>query len=468
MFMGRSGRPYQADRVSPTRASSIRGPGPGARALPSLVHSRSMPTAAGTHAPPLPALALPLEKPASRWLFSIDLCRGVAATAVFLHHADGMTWRRHPMEMFEGHAAEFFRARSLPDILSYVLFGFGFLGVPLFFVISGFCIHLPLAGNERPLDRRAFAIRRFFRLYPLYLVVVLTVFALMRLKHAGADGGVTAANLVGHLVFWLFNTPPSDPGMGISPVLWSIAVEVQFYILYALLLPLLRLIGFRRSALLFLGIDLGYRIAFDALGGRDAGIPRPFTPMLFAPARFGEWLLGAWIAESYVRGALTQSVRAVPFRIVTGLIILVASIPVVAITGVPRFWLDIPAGIAFALVLSAILAREQRRGPPTPNLFTRAATWLGDRSYSLYLVHFTVINVVIEAAARLMHTPDKDAIAGRPPMFLAIALAAIAVLITTDLAYRLIEAPSHRLARRLSRRGESASAVGPQSHDVPS
>jgi peptidoglycan/LPS O-acetylase OafA/YrhL len=391
-----------------------------------------------------------------RWLFSIDLLRGLAALLVFLFHAEGMLWRRQgPTDIFQGNAGPFFESQSVTNVVSYLAFGFGFLGVPLFFVISGFCIHLPLAGKSTALDPRSFAIRRFFRLYPLYFIVVVCVMALLRVKY-GDGSQVTWPNFLGHLVFWHFNVPAGKPVMGISPVLWSIAVEVQFYVIYALLLPVLRRMGFARATMLFLAIGIAYRIAYSLLHG-DGSWPRPMAPSLFAPIRFGEWLLGAWIAEAFVRGKLAASVfRRAGAPI--GAVLLAASIATVAATRVDREWLDIPCCLAFAAILAGMLAREQDAGGGgvVARCFRRAARFLGERSYSLYLVHFTVLNVAIEVAARFVHVQDKNTMGGTPAMLAAVLLGVIATLGVTEASYRLVEAPSHRLARRLSRRVATA------------
>jgi peptidoglycan/LPS O-acetylase OafA/YrhL len=406
---------------------------------------------------PAPGLLVTARPGQDRWLFSIDLLRGIAALAVFLFHAEGMVWRRQgTLDMFQGRAVEFFSSRSALDLGSYLSFGLGFLGVPLFFVISGFCIHLPLAGKAAPLDPRSFAVRRFLRLYPLYLVVVVVVTALLSLK-PGNDGLVSWPNFLGHLVFWHFNVPPGAPGMGVSPVLWSIAVEVQFYVLYALLLPVLRRAGFGRSALVFLGTGLVYRLLFAGLDGAHA-FPRPLDPSLFAPARFGEWLLGAWIAEAFVRDGLRA--RWHRLGVGAGALVLALAIGGVVWTAVDRSWVEVPCGVGFALVLTGLLARERAVGPPRWGALGSAARFLGDRSYSLYLVHFTVLNVAVEGAARLMHAQDKNALGATPVMGAAVLLGVLATFGVTEVTYGLVEAPSHRLARRLSRRAGAKAAPG--------
>lgn len=98
----------------------------------------------------------------------IDSLRGIAASAVVFYHL----WNR-----FDPGANSHHGAISLPHggaaAISMFLFGFGYLGVNLFFVVSGFCIHLPQAtkfyatGSDK-FSAGKFAKRRFWRLYPAY------------------------------------------------------------------------------------------------------------------------------------------------------------------------------------------------------------------------------------------------------------------------------------------------------------
>ena len=93
----------------------------------------------------------------------VDQLRGIAALAVVICHSSVSAYKTAP------------NLDGGPWPWLALTLGFGYLGVPLFFVISGFCIHLPyaraLASGEpapTPAWRRFFA-RRFWRLYPPYL-----------------------------------------------------------------------------------------------------------------------------------------------------------------------------------------------------------------------------------------------------------------------------------------------------------
>ena len=107
--------------------------------------------------------------------------------------------------------------------------GFGYLGVPLFFVISGFCIHLPQAralaaagpALASPAWRRFFA-RRFWRLYPPYLAAVGVALVLTSLVSSLSPvswPGVAVQALLVHT----FHSATFD---GVNPVAWTLALEM--------------------------------------------------------------------------------------------------------------------------------------------------------------------------------------------------------------------------------------------------
>ena len=111
-------------------------------------------------------------------LQSIDALRGMAALGVVLYHAVSRTQNAVPHNFFQW-----------PVKLMQFLSSFGYIGVFLFFVISGFCIHLQWAksragGKEKPIQFGSFWRRRIRRLYPPYLMA----FALFMLMAALSTG----------------------------------------------------------------------------------------------------------------------------------------------------------------------------------------------------------------------------------------------------------------------------------------
>jgi peptidoglycan/LPS O-acetylase OafA/YrhL len=159
----------------------------------------------------------------THWHFPIfDALRGIAAFLVLCYHF----WTFFP---FEGGV-------SFP-------FSGGHLGVDLFFVISGFVIFLSLLRSSSLLS---FFSKRFWRIFPLAAFFVLTVFCMKAVLDGGISGELLR-NGVAHILFIQSLFPETYHGL--HPVMWTLTVEVLFY----LSLPLLLYLGRKRLSH-FLGI----------------------------------------------------------------------------------------------------------------------------------------------------------------------------------------------------------------------
>ena len=179
---------------------------------------------------------------------AIDGLRGLAIVLVLAYHTWLLSWFS-PVLQFAG--------QTVPVDAFYRC---GYLGVDLFFVISGFCMFYPEARNllegAPALSWRQFAYRRFIKIVPSY-VVALAVTALVVLPSLHG-----AQNLIGPLAnhLFFFNNSYEDAFGQHNSVLWSLAVEVQFYLIF----PLLALV-FRRHPLLvsvaMVGAALTFRFA---------------------------------------------------------------------------------------------------------------------------------------------------------------------------------------------------------------
>jgi peptidoglycan/LPS O-acetylase OafA/YrhL len=389
----------------------------------------------------------------SRRLVSVDLLRGLAAFFVVLFHAQHFFRRGGPPTFGAGGIYTVW-GEPVQQIAAFLLFGLGFLGVSLFFVISGFCIHLPFAARARPLRLASFAKRRFIRLYPAYLAICLVGFALTIVKEGFGQGSATLSNLVGHLFFWHYDYPIEPHGVEFTIVIWTIAIEVHFYLMYALLFRGLVRFGISHAAVLGLIVSLVYRVVWIYGGFQGTEIIALLEPQRFAIARFGEWLLGAWIAEAYASGRIAVLARSgwLGWRGVwLGCGTVLGSALGLASLRSGQYTTDLPSCIGFAWLLASLLSLELSGRFALHGRLGTIAVWLGDRSYSLYLVHYLVISTTGEILARLLSVSDKDAMAGTPVWFGVTILAICISLVAADLMYRAIERPSHSLARRTTR-----------------
>jgi peptidoglycan/LPS O-acetylase OafA/YrhL len=335
-------------------------------------------------------------------LASIDCLRGLAALGVVLHHA----CQDHPVGFPAGHPI---------TILEEVL-GLGFTGVWLFFVISGFCIHLRQAraaaaaggGPVAPIDFAGFWKRRILRLYPAYLACLLLYVALALLSGEMKPDRSLVWNLSLHLL--MLHNLDMDTAYSFCGVLWTLALEEQLYLAYFLLLVLRNRLGWRWT----LAACFGARVATYAahvLAARWLGVNVPVKEM--ATAQWFIWALGAVAVEAYA-GLIVLPRWCRDFRVGAGLLGLGAILNTFVRyhLGSPIckpiwFVLDPLLGLGFFVVLNALVASEaawKARGKP-PRLVRRLAR-IGLFSYSLYLTHEMVMGHFSGTAARWCGLPN--------------------------------------------------------------
>jgi peptidoglycan/LPS O-acetylase OafA/YrhL len=228
-------------------------------------------------------------------LRSVDILRALAALAVVLHHVP-------------------FSAADVPRPLRFALAlptRLGQLGVPLFLVLSGFCIHLGVArgmgrGQGVRADWAGFWRRRFWRLYPAYAAAVLVSLCVYVAAGAGAypvyeriislPGDLLAHVLMVHNLFadYCF-------GLGNGPF-WTLGLEEQLYALYAVYLLLRRRLPSRKVIGVALVVSLAWQCSWRWAAGMDDGATQPtLGPAPVALGRWLKWPFGLWL--SWVLGA---------------------------------------------------------------------------------------------------------------------------------------------------------------------
>lgn len=182
-----------------------------------------------------------------RFIPEIDGLRFIAIASVLLYHVNGFINVKDNNEYVEDIDYSF-----LQRILSH-----GDLGVPLFFVISGFILGLPFAkyyiNNHKPVNIKQYFLRRLTRLEPAYILVmsVLLLGAVYVANTLSLQEGVSsylASIIYSHEM--IFNELPK---LNVSA--WSLEVEVQFYILAPLLALVfsIKSISIRRSLIILIG-----------------------------------------------------------------------------------------------------------------------------------------------------------------------------------------------------------------------
>lgn len=353
-------------------------------------------------------------------LSSIDALRGLAAVWVFAYHlwnalAPGYSPQGHPNDHVRLSADT-----PAAVAVSYPVCAYGYTGVGLFFVLSGFCIHLPQARrfhrkNDDALKPREFFRRRFWRLYPAYAASLLLGAA--GLAVMGGVAPQIAQYMQVNAAFLLALKPDAN---SLNPVYWTLWYEVQFYLLYPLLLKVVRRVGFGPVALVLLGCEL----AFALLPVPDA--LKPLAPHFewFFLRRYFEWFLGMWLAERVASGRLLP--RSVGVLIAVGGVALgVVGSHTPALWPVHELFLAVAS---FGVVAVAVALRTEAE----PGRVRRLLVRLGDCSYSLYLIHMPMMRLIYAAA---------DRVAGEAAGWVFDVASVVLVPATAWVWYRLFEKP---------------------------
>ena len=329
------------------------------------------------------------------------------------------------------------RAVAVAAVVAYHLgfLGGGFIGVDLFFVLSGFLITSLLL--DRPPgsgpELRAWWGRRIRRLTPAVAVVVVAVLVVFGL--VGAASGSLDVDAIATLTWWqnwhLIVADAPYWGNDPSPLrhAWSLSIEEQFYVVWPIVCLASVHVARRRgrSARQVVGIVAAVGTAASFLWAQwlladGAELSRIYFG---SDARAGALLLGC-AAAAIVDGRRTPRLgrRSVVLAVVAGAVLVALVVGLdVASTATYLWGLPLAAAGALALVLTASFD-----GPVARALGVAPLRWLGVRSYALYLWSWPV-QVLVE-----QQRPD----AGRT---LVAAVTIPCSLVLADLSMRLVERP---------------------------
>ena len=323
-------------------------------------------------------------------MLTLDAMRGGAALAVVTYHALGVAPQ----------TATFGWESWLPRLTEYLVH-YAFAGVYLFFVISGFCIHLHwaktrAAGVEKPVIKFAqFWKRRVRRLYPPYFVALALYLVYSAYQTPINITGSYIWDVVLHL-FMLHNLDPRTT-YSINGAFWTLAVEEQLYLAYFLLLFLRIRYGWTKTLLVCFSARVVWLILSRGLS-EPLGFHIPVTES--AATNWFIWALGALSVEAALgliklpRWCFQISVGGLALGCAMALAQL---LPMVDQTGLIHDlgWLLMhPAwAIGFFILVNYSVAAEQRwrqQRSRVPRLIT-ALAFVGLFSYSLYLIHSFVL-----------------------------------------------------------------------------
>ncbi|MFO7653546.1 MAG: acyltransferase [Candidatus Krumholzibacteriia bacterium] len=305
------------------------------------------------------------ETSGRRLIPEIDGVRFVAIAAVVYLHL----W-----ESFER------SADTVPDGFAFVerVLEQGFLGVQLFFVISGFILGLPFARQHlargRRISLRQYFARRVLRLEPPYLINLLLMTGVL----VAIDGRRLAEVLPNLFASMTYTHNVVFGGMSeINFVAWSLEIEVQFYILAPLLalVFLIRPPNLRRTVLLLavLASSLGSELLY----------PLASLPVRTIASYLHYFLAGFLLVDVFLEDWQERPRRGVAFDLVGFLAVaglFTSGVLVPGLGQIPTPWL------ALAVVIGAFRGRVLNRFYTHPWIYT-----IGGMCYTIYLYHAHII-----------------------------------------------------------------------------
>ena len=350
-----------------------------------------------------------------RHITSIDGLRAIAVTAVVLYHL-GISW--------------------IPG---------GFLGVDLFFVISGYVITrliLDSINQSSALDLRAFYAARLRRIYPGFLFMVVCtilfigVWAPEAIKRFLSDLPFALTGTIN----WLLVARHQDyfETVGRPPLLqhtWSLAVELQFYLIWPIiLLGVLKYFGKKNIARIALVIAMvsGTALFFVSLQ-LDQANAQQISHIYFGTDTHSLGLfLGSALAVSWIPQNLSADIEKRAQDVIDGigvfgLLGLISTFLFIDESNASLYRIAFPlAGIFGCLVIISLVHPASRFAPI---ISTAPFRWIGQRSYGIYIWHWVIFQVT---------RPSVDLSGQTWALYLARVLLVLAL---ADISLRWVEIP---------------------------
>lgn len=319
----------------------------------------------------------------------------------------------------------------------------GFLGVDLFFVISGYVItRLLLDSIERSggLDLRGFYKARARRLLPpMIFMIVVTAFYISIWAQDSVKRFLTDVPFAisGTINWWLVaNEQDYFEAIGRPPLLqhtWSLAVESQFYLIWPVILLLVlkrfgkKVIPFAALLIALISASLLFYVSLQLDASSDVSHVYFGTDTHSVGLFLGSALAVSWIPQNFKDEVSVRAQNFIDFIGVFGFIGILATFLLIDESSPTAYKIAFPLAAIFGVAIITSIVHPASRFAPI--LQNRVLLWIGERSYAIYLWHWVVFQI---------SRPSVDLV-GEDWALIAVRI--LIVLALADVSLKLVELP---------------------------
>ncbi len=368
---------------------------------------------------------------AERHLAKIDFLRGIAILMVFLFHAQLVLF---PGSHELGYTAEgIMRGSSRDKLIRFSPTAFGWSGVQLFLLISGYLIHRNFIKNSCVFEAGTYFSKRFWRIYPPYIITLLGIILVIGELRNYIITPLGSRDLFYH-IFMVHNLKEAYI-YGINPSLWSLALEVQLYLLY----PLFLLVRIKWG--ITTAFFTSFIIAIFLLVAENYFTKGQYYNSYYfsAGALWYNWCAGALISEIHYNKKLAFKGNAGKISILT----------IALFWGTRFFYVHYYVMLFLAILFWASFLEwyMARTTIEKYGSFGKSVIALGICSYSFYLIHQPLTHEIFRIYKNLSQQLNMEYLFVFGIIFMIISF--FIILVVSKFLYRYVELPSIRLGARL-------------------
>ena len=328
---------------------------------------------------------------------------------------------------------------AFPETGPFQIIRNGWMGVDLFFVISGFVITLSLSRedlNDLKKARINFMTRRWYRIAPLYYFTIVIFISFLQPHLLFLSAKSIAAHFGSHAIF-LHNLIPQTHGSIVGPN-WTVALEMQFYLLMAFLI--VKIFGRNNLKVLLVMIVCSWSWRLMTTFFLEPGSSNPRNQSILSnmlPGTLHEFSVGILIAILWINSQNEESklrkyfeIRLNNFFLYSCSFVILFGLNLTLLKNT-NYWSSVymivffktSLAISFGLLLMAIISLKQKN-----HLIGKLLKYLGKISYGIYLWHIIVLSTVLDRMPWL---------AGYKLMLIVTGI----TLILSIMSYHLMEKP---------------------------